>query len=423
MYVVLIMTFFSLLFWAIFEQAGSSVNLFTDRNVDRVSNQTRPVTAADIGEELEFELTQKQLGYEIPWALTGETEKPEKIFRFKQGAGETAPAEEKKSAALFTISRLDNWRKKEKERKITSDDIEKTIKVNTGKLMVAMLKKNGAGEKNPELRKTMLDALGTDKVTELVVTKDFVGLEISEVKKPGKVKVRINESHEGMFIAEAKDETKASTYQSLNPAYILVLGLLFTALWGFLGARGLEPSTPVKFAFGLAQLGLGLGCFWMGAAQANDIGMVAVLYLYVGYLLQTTGELCLSPVGLSMVTKLSPTRLVSTVMGMWFLATAFSAFLSGIIAQFTSVGHGSGGGGAIPAPSETVDLYGGVFGILAVTGLVSGAICLALSPFLKRWMHEGVEDEDAGEDSGSLAAEESPEPNSEEPPAPEGNES
>ncbi len=422
LYVVLIMTFFSLLFWAIFEQAGSSVNLFTDRNVDRVSNQTRPVTAADIGEELEFELTQKQLGYEIPWALTGETEKPEKIFRFKQGAGETAPAEEKKSAALFTISRLDNWRKKEKERKITSDDIEKTIKVNTGKLMVAMLKKNGAGEKNPALRKTMLDALGTDKVTELVVTKDFVGLEISEVKKPGKVKVRINESHEGMFIAEAKDETKASTYQSLNPAYILVLGLLFTALWGFLGARGLEPSTPVKFAFGLAQLGLGLGCFWMGAAQANDIGMVAVLYLYVGYLLQTTGELCLSPVGLSMVTKLSPTRLVSTVMGMWFLATAFSAFLSGIIAQFTSVGHGSGGGGAIPAPSETVDLYGGVFGILAVTGLVSGAICLALSPFLKRWMHEGVEDEDGGDDGEGAAKEELPEANSEEPPAVEGSE-
>ncbi len=421
LYVVLIMTFFSLLFWAIFEQAGSSVNLFTDRNVDRVSKQTRVVTKGDIDNELEFELTQEQLGYEIDWALTGETAKPEKIFRFKQGAGKTEAPEEKKSAALFTIKRLDNWRKKEKEREIKAEDVGKTIKVNTGKLLVALLKKNGEEEKTPALRTEMLNALGTTEVTDLAVTEDFVGLEISEVKEPGTVKISITESHVGMVIAEEKDETKASTYQSLNPAYILVLGLIFTALWGFLGARGLEPSTPVKFAFGLAQLGLGLGCFWLGAANSNNIGMVAVIYLYVGYLLQTTGELCLSPVGLSMVTKLSPTRLVSTVMGMWFLATAFSAFLSGIIAQFTSVGHGSGGGGAIPAPSETVGLYGGVFGILAITGLVSGAICLALSPFLKRWMHEGVEDEDGGEELGK-AAEESPAANGEEPPAPEGNE-
>ena len=173
----------------------------------------------------------------------------------------------------------------------------------------------------------------------------------------------------------------------------------------------------MKFSLGLAQLGLGFGCFWMGAVESNDFGMVAVSWLYLGYLLQTTGELCLSPVGLSMVTKLSPVRLISTVMGMWFLATAFSAFLAAIIAQFTGVEDTGGGGNAIPVPSETVDVYGGVFGILAITGLVSGAICLVLSPFLKRWMHEGVDDED-----DHPGEEDQPEVVDELPPAPEGNE-
>ena len=80
----------------------------------------------------------------------------------------------------------------------------------------------------------------------------------------------------------------------------------------------------MKFALGLLQLGLGFGALWYGAQKADARGMVAVSWLLLGYLLHTTGELCLSPVGLSMVTKLSPRRLVSTVMGAWFLATAFS---------------------------------------------------------------------------------------------------
>ena len=303
LYVVLVMTFFSLLFWAIFEQAGSSVNLFTDRNVDRV-NQERVVESEEVGKTIELQLTQEQLGYPI-------------------------------GGSVMTLDRLEALRNQAK------DEASK----------------------------------GADRVS-LEVTAD----------------------HVGMGIAEEKDETKASIYQSLNPAYILILGLVFTALWGFLGTRGFEPSTPVKFSLGLAQLGLGFGCFWMGAAGADDRGMVAVSCLYLGYLLQTTGELCLSPVGLSMVTKLSPARLVSTVMGMWFLATAFSAFLSAIIAQFTGIGEGGEGGGAIPVPSETVNTYGDVFGLLAIIGMASGAFCLLLSPILKGWMHEGADDEDGGGD-------------------------
>jgi POT family proton-dependent oligopeptide transporter len=188
-------------------------------------------------------------------------------------------------------------------------------------------------------------------------------------------------------------EVPASLYQSVNPIYIIIFGLVFTSLWALLDKFGLDPSTPVKFSLGLIQLGLGFGAFWYGAHMADGRGMVALFWLFLGYLLQTTGELCLSPVGLSMVTKLSPKHLVSTVMGSWFLATAFSQFLAAIIAQFTGVSHGADGEAAgIPVPLETVGVYGGVFGKIAISAIASGFICMALAPLLRRWMHEGVDD-------------------------------
>jgi POT family proton-dependent oligopeptide transporter len=116
-----------------------------------------------------------------------------------------------------------------------------------------------------------------------------------------------------------------------------------------------------------------------------------VSWLLLGYLLHTTGELCLSPVGLSMVTKLSPARIVSTVMGAWFLATAFSNFLAGMIASLTGVGHGEAGEAAsIPPPLDTVHVYGNVFGTIAVSAIVASLICFALTPVLSKWMHSEV---------------------------------
>ena len=89
-----------------------------------------------------------------------------------------------------------------------------------------------------------------------------------------------------------------------------------------------------------------------------------------------------------MVTRLSPARLVSTVMGTWFLATAFSQFLAAIIAQFTGVTEGGIGEGLVPVPKNTVNVYGDVFGNIALTAIGSAVICFLLVPLLKRWMHE-----------------------------------
>ena len=209
----------------------------------------------------------------------------------------------------------------------------------------------------------------------------------------------VNQDNIGMGVATRSQELAASMFQSVNAVCILIFGLVFTSLWTFLGARGLEPPTPVKFALGLIQLGLGFAVFWYGAHVSDSRGMVAAGWLVLGYVLHTTGELCLSPVGLSMVTKLSPKVLVSTVMGAWFLATAFSQYLAAIISQFTGVEHGGGDENVIPIPLETVHVYGDVFKQIAIAAGICGLICLAISPLLMKWMHS-----DMPEDSGDTVA-------------------
>ena len=95
-----------------------------------------------------------------------------------------------------------------------------------------------------------------------------------------------------------------------------------------------------------------------------------------------------------MVTKLSPQRLVATVMGAWFLATAASSFVAAIIAQFTDVGEGGDGEQTIPIPLETVNVYGDVFKTVAYLAVGCGVLCLLLAPLLKYWMHIGEDAED-----------------------------
>lgn len=311
--VVMILTFFSMLFWAFFEQAGSSINNFTDRNVDRVMEQRR-ITAADIGQTIQIEPTQEQLGY-----FNGDK--------------------------LFTLDQLTALREQYDQE-------------------AAAIKQRDKQQNT------------TTEVPPLTISWQVV------------------ESNVGMGIAKDNDEIPASMYQAANPIFILLFGLAFTALWGFLDARGLDPSTPLKFALGLFQLGLGFAAMWYGVQTADARGMVAMSWLLLGYLLHTTGELCVSPVGLSMVTKLSPPRLVSTVMGTWFVATAFSQFLAAIIAQFTRVGGEEAEALTIPPPSETVHIYGDVFGQIALAAIIASVVCLLLVPILKRMMHEDLLEEE-----------------------------
>ena len=113
----------------------------------------------------------------------------------------------------------------------------------------------------------------------------------------------------------------ASVFQSLNAIYIVLLAPLFAWLWTTLGRKGLEPSAPAKFGLGIVQLGIGFLVLVAGSAAAGD-SMVPVLFIFLIYLFHTTGELCLSPVGLSAMNRLAPAHLASLIMGTWFFASA-----------------------------------------------------------------------------------------------------
>ena len=120
----------------------------------------------------------------------------------------------------------------------------------------------------------------------------------------------------------------ASLFQSINPIYIILLAPVFAWLWTFLGKRGLEPSTPAKFGLGLIQLGFGFLVIVWGAASVGPDVLVPVVFLFGIYLFHTTGELCLSPVGLSAMNRLAPRHLASLIMGAWFFATAGGNFVA-----------------------------------------------------------------------------------------------
>lgn len=137
----------------------------------------------------------------------------------------------------------------------------------------------------------------------------------------------------GSFFADGQHP--ASWYQGMNPLFVVVFSPVFAALWVNLGRRNLEPSVPVKFALGLIQMGLG---FVIIAYAANLVvaggpgTKVLPVWLLLTYMLHTFGELCLSPIGLSAVTKLAPARFTSQMMGTWFAGTALGNLLSGLIA-------------------------------------------------------------------------------------------
>ena len=176
----------------------------------------------------------------------------------------------------------------------------------------------------------------------------------------------------------------AGMFQSLNPAFIIVLAPVFAYLWVKLSQSGFEPSTPVKFALATLQVGLGFAVLVFGISQAGEDGQVAVIWLVLMYLLHTTGELCLSPVGLSMVTKLSVQRVAAMMMGVWFLSSALAAYAGGMIAGLMAI-EDSPESTALPLGS--LSIYSNVFESLAWLAILIGVVLLLISPWLARKMH------------------------------------
>ena len=163
----------------------------------------------------------------------------------------------------------------------------------------------------------------------------------------------------------------SSWYQSLNAFFIITLAPVFSWLWVSLAAKKLDPSSPLKFAYGLVLLGLGFAVM-IGAANIVTAGHKAAPYwLILTYLLHTMGELCLSPVGLSAISRLAPRKFTGQMMGLWFCASALGNIIAGLLAGRFS--------------SDAVSDFPGLYTQIFFVSVVSGVILIVLAKPLKTW--------------------------------------
>jgi POT family proton-dependent oligopeptide transporter len=161
----------------------------------------------------------------------------------------------------------------------------------------------------------------------------------------------------------------SSWLQSCTPAFVILLAPIFSYLWVRLGKR--QPSSPIKFTLGLMFIGLAY-CLIVPGAWMTGQGRISPLWLVGLYFLEVVGEMCLSPVGLSTVTKLAPVKLVGIMMGVWFLAASFGNKVAGYLSTFFVANN----------PTQLVKLYGGI----AVGLLISAGILALLTPQIKKLM-------------------------------------
>jgi POT family proton-dependent oligopeptide transporter len=164
-------------------------------------------------------------------------------------------------------------------------------------------------------------------------------------------------------------EMPATWFQGFNPMFIIVLAPIFSVIWDWQDKKSWGLSTPSKMGLGMIVLGLGFVLMYFGQQAADAQGKAAIWWLVGVYLLHTLGELCLSPIGLSMVTKLSPVRIVSLMMGVWFACTAVADWLSG---QLEWITHEFG-----------INLWL----VLIASSMGAGVVLWILTPLLRKWMH------------------------------------
>ena len=191
-------------------------------------------------------------------------------------------------------------------------------------------------------------------------------------------------------------EVPASMFQSLNAGFIFTIAPLFALLWISLAKRNMEPSTPIKFSIGIVLVGLGFLALVYGMNSSEGL-QTGVIWIVLIYLLHTLGELCLSPVGLSSVTKLSPQRIVGFMMGMWFFASAAGNYVASLIAK------GTAGDPVLKIaeriyfqvmnlPEDTFTIYQkiGFMDVYTDVGLIAigcGIFLAIITPLLRKLMH------------------------------------
>ena len=198
----------------------------------------------------------------------------------------------------------------------------------------------------------------------------------------------------------------ASQTNAINPGYIMFLAIPFSLMWVALAKQQRNPRTPIKFTLGILQLGLGFLVFAMSAQYMDADGRTPFFFLMVGYFLMTTGELFISPIGLSKVTELSPKKMTAFMMGVYFLSSSYAHYISKFIANATISGSKD-----VPEPGfmttmiekvtgftgattnstvegvNTLLNYTSVFTQVGIVAIGMAILAFILSPILKKWMH------------------------------------
>ncbi|MGN6163982.1 MAG: peptide MFS transporter [Flavisolibacter sp.] len=166
----------------------------------------------------------------------------------------------------------------------------------------------------------------------------------------------------------------------LPPFWVIALSPVFAWLWLWLNKKGKEPSTPLKFALSFIFLGIGFYIFYLGCKMTTD-GLISLYIFALGYVAIICGELCLSPIGLSMVTKLAPVKIVGMVMGIWFLASAIGEFLAGKIGSLMSVPEN-----VVNDPIQSLPYYADILSKIGLGSVLLGGVLILIVPLLRRWM-------------------------------------
>jgi POT family proton-dependent oligopeptide transporter len=188
-----------------------------------------------------------------------------------------------------------------------------------------------------------------------------------------------------------------SQTQAFDPGFLLLFAPLFAALWGWLGKRGQDPDPMFKFALALVQVGLGFLVLVWGGRFVDAGFRLPLIFLALAYLFHTTGELCLSPVGLSQITKLSPPMIVSTMMAVFFLSNSWGQKIGGWVAGLTA---SKTVGGQVVDPAASLHTILSVYNLIGWVSVAFGVAFFALSPVIKGWAH--------GADRTTMLAEETP---------------
>lgn len=176
----------------------------------------------------------------------------------------------------------------------------------------------------------------------------------------------------------------AGQTQFFNAFFIVALAPVFSIMWNAMAKRGIEPGIPIKFAIALIGVGLGFLALVWGAKFAGPDFKVGLWWLALLYLIHSMAELCISPVGLSMITKLSIARIVGMMMGVWFLSISVAQYVAGVVAQVASV---ETVGGQVTNLKVSLDTYTGVFTTIGEISIGIGILLFVISPLIKKWMH------------------------------------